>query len=33
VGSSAADWPALIEIVSDIDKDYPPFEFHRPRLK
>ena len=28
----AANAPALIEVVSDIDKDYPPYEFHQPRL-
>jgi acetolactate synthase-1/2/3 large subunit len=27
----AADSPALIEVVSDIAKDYPPYEFHQPR--
>ena len=25
--------PALIEVVSDITKDYPPFEFHAPKRK
>jgi acetolactate synthase-1/2/3 large subunit len=29
----AADAPALIEIVSDIAKDYPPYEFHQPRQR
>ena len=28
IGSNA---PALIEVVSDITKDYPPFEFHAPK--
>jgi|HubBroStandDraft_5_1064220.scaffolds.fasta_scaffold23365_2 acetolactate synthase-1/2/3 large subunit len=27
----AANAPALIEVVSDITKDYPPFEFHQPK--
>ncbi len=27
----AGDGPALIEVVSDITKDYPPYEFHQPR--
>lgn len=27
----ASDAPALIEVMSDIHKDYPPFEFHQPR--
>ena len=30
IGSNA---PALIEVVSDITKDYPPFEFHAPKRK
>jgi len=29
----ASDAPALIEVVSDIDQDYPPFAFHQPRLR
>ena len=28
----ASDAPAVIEVVSDIDKDYPPYKFHQPRL-
>ena len=28
----AADSPAMIEVVSDINKDYPPYKFHQPRL-
>jgi len=28
-----SDAPALIEVVSDIAKDYPPYRFHQPRLK
>ena len=28
----ASDAPALIEVMSDIDKDYPPYAFHQPRL-
>ena len=28
----AANAPAMIEVVSDITKDYPPYEFHQPRL-
>ena len=28
----ASDAPALIEVVSDIAKDYPPYKFHQPRL-
>ena len=28
----ASDAPALIEIVSDIAKDYPPYRFHSPRM-
>jgi acetolactate synthase-1/2/3 large subunit len=27
----ATNGPALIEVMSDIDKDYPPFEFHQPK--
>ena len=27
----SAESPALIEVVSDINKDYPPYEFHQPR--
>ena len=27
----AGNAPALIEVVSDIGKDYPPFEFHQPK--
>jgi len=27
----ASNAPALIEVVSDINKDYPPFEFHQPK--
>jgi len=27
----AANVPALIEVVSDIAKDYPPYEFHQPK--
>jgi acetolactate synthase I/II/III large subunit len=27
----AGNTPALIEVVSDIEKDYPPFEFHQPK--
>jgi acetolactate synthase-1/2/3 large subunit len=26
-----AETPALIEVMSDIGKDYPPYEFHQPR--
>ena len=29
----AADAPGMIEVVSDISKDYPPYEFHQPRLR
>ena len=29
----ASDAPALIEVMSDIDKDYPPYAFHQPRLR
>jgi len=29
----ASDAPALIEVVSDIAKDYPPYAFHQPRLR
>lgn len=28
----AADRPAVVEVVSDINKDYPPYKFHQPRL-
>ena len=28
----ASDAPALIEVMSDIAKDYPPYRFHQPRL-
>jgi acetolactate synthase I/II/III large subunit len=28
----AADSPAIVEVVSDINKDYPPYKFHQPRL-
>ena len=28
----ASDSPALIEVVSDIARDYPPYKFHQPRL-
>ena len=27
----AANVPAMIEVVSDITKDYPPYEFHQPK--
>ncbi len=27
----ASNAPAMIEVVSDITKDYPPFEFHAPK--
>lgn len=27
----ASNAPAVIEVVSDITKDYPPYEFHQPR--
>ncbi|MFI5030018.1 MAG: thiamine pyrophosphate-dependent enzyme [Reyranellales bacterium] len=27
----AGNGPAVIEVVSDITKDYPPFEFHQPK--
>ena len=27
----ASNAPAMIEVVSDITKDYPPFEFHQPK--
>ena len=27
----AADSPAIVEVVSDINKDYPPYKFHQPR--
>ena len=29
----ASNAPALIEVVSDITKDYPPYEFHAPKRK
>jgi len=29
----ASDAPAVVEIVSDIAKDYPPYAFHQPRLR
>lgn len=29
----AANAPAIVEVVSDIGKDYPPYEFHQPRVK
>jgi acetolactate synthase-1/2/3 large subunit len=29
----ASNAPAVIEVVSDITKDYPPFEFHQPKRK
>lgn len=29
----AANAPAVIEVVSDITKDYPPYEFHQPRRR
>ena len=28
----ASDSPAVIEVVSDITKDYPPYKFHSPRM-
>ena len=28
----ASDSPAVVEVVSDIAKDYPPYKFHQPRL-
>ena len=28
----AADSPAVVEVVSDINADYPPYRFHQPRL-
>jgi acetolactate synthase-1/2/3 large subunit len=28
----ASEAPAVIEVVSDIAKDYPPYNFHQPRL-
>ena len=28
----ASDAPAVIEVISDIAKDYPPYRFHQPRL-
>jgi acetolactate synthase-1/2/3 large subunit len=27
----ASNAPALVEVVSDITKDYPPYEFHQPK--
>lgn len=27
----ASNAPAVVEVVSDITKDYPPYEFHQPR--
>ena len=30
-GASPAMRPAVIEVVSDIAKDYPPYEFHQPK--
>ena len=27
----AANAPALIEVVTDITKEYPPYEFHQPK--
>lgn len=29
----AANAPAIVEVVSDIKADYPPYEFHAPRTK
>ncbi|QQS10848.1 MAG: hypothetical protein IPK81_14560 [Rhodospirillales bacterium] len=29
----AANAPAVIEVVSDITKDYPPYEFHAPKRR
>ena len=29
----ATDSPSVIEVVSDIAKDYPPYRFHQPRLR
>jgi acetolactate synthase-1/2/3 large subunit len=29
----ASNAPAMIEVMSDITKDYPPFEFHAPKRK
>jgi len=29
----AANAPAIVEVVSDIKADYPPYEFHAPRVK
>ena len=29
----SAEKPALIEVMSDIGKDYPPYEFHQPRQR
>jgi acetolactate synthase I/II/III large subunit len=28
-----AEKPALIEVMSDIGKDYPPYESHQPRQR
>jgi acetolactate synthase-1/2/3 large subunit len=28
----ASEAPAVVEVISDIAKDYPPFAFHQPRL-
>jgi acetolactate synthase-1/2/3 large subunit len=28
----ASDAPAVVEVMSDITKDYPPYKFHQPRL-
>ena len=28
-----AEKTALIEVMSDIGKDYPPYEFHQPRQR
>ena len=29
---TTSEAPAVIEVVSDIAKDYPPYKFHQPRL-
>ena len=29
----ASNAPAVIEVVSDITKDYPPYEFHQPKRR
>ena len=29
----ASEAPAVIEVVSDIAKDFPPYKFHQPRLR